>query len=464
MSQKISKFLILTLAFASFIFLPSFSSAQATSYYYNWYLDTDTTGTKGPFTSLELCEQDASAGVSSGAYQSTDPCYTAATPLGLSSGNLTPNSADVIATGLIPNTAYRISIYWKNNPTDQGYSRKDVSFTANNSGTETASFSSIPPSISYDARLYKVSTGQVLKTTTFTTKALQISVTLRDLTATSSELIAGGLFPYGTDSYLFTVLVTSPGTASNTQKQTVTPSNSNIATATFSDLIPGVSYTLIISHGNQDDLKEFDFTKAFHGICGSANGQSFQTAPTGDTNLCSVGISDSMTEDIASWTWTCKIKDSNDSSTSQYCSATKAGNPPPPTPPTPPSSGGKGFVGALVPCGISENKLNTNAVTGAQTGGGVTQPCGFYDLLTLVNNVVRFIIFNLALPIAAIMFAYAGFLLITAGGESGQMTKAKGIFSAVVMGLIFVAAAWLIVKLILVVLGYKSDWITWFGF
>ncbi len=102
------------------------------------------------------------------------------------------------------------------------------------------------------------------------------------------------------------------------------------------------------------------------------------------------------------------------------------------------------------------------------SGNGLTAPCptagcGFNDLFVLVKKVINFILFALAVPIAAIMFAYAGFELVTSGGESSKRTKAKEIFTNVALGLIFAAAAWLIVHTLLTILGYQSTWSTWFG-
>ncbi len=74
-----------------------------------------------------------------------------------------------------------------------------------------------------------------------------------------------------------------------------------------------------------------------------------------------------------------------------------------------------------------------------------------------------FFIKYIAIPIAAIMFTYAGFLLVTSGGNESGWSKAKEILWNVVLGLICVAGAWLIISLILTVLGRK-DWTTWFGF
>lgn len=100
-----------------------------------------------------------------------------------------------------------------------------------------------------------------------------------------------------------------------------------------------------------------------------------------------------------------------------------------------------GQDGGLVPCG----KAN-----GA--------PCDWNGLMALINGLISFILFDLAIPIAAIMFAYAGFLMVTAGGGEGK-TKAKAIFANTLIGLIFAVAAWLIVNTLLSILGYDGDWL-----
>ncbi|MDP2788918.1 MAG: hypothetical protein Q8O46_02605 [bacterium] len=88
-----------------------------------------------------------------------------------------------------------------------------------------------------------------------------------------------------------------------------------------------------------------------------------------------------------------------------------------------------------------------------------TTQCDFTKFMTLINNVVRFVFVYLAVPICAIMFAYAGFLLLTSGGSTEAMSRAKSIFSDAALGLIIAAAAFLIVKTILSILDYKGAWI-----
>lgn len=87
---------------------------------------------------------------------------------------------------------------------------------------------------------------------------------------------------------------------------------------------------------------------------------------------------------------------------------------------------------------------------------GTTTDCNFNAFITLINNVINFIFKGMAIPIAAVMFFYAGFLMVTSAGSSESKTKAKNIFSNAVIGLAIAAGAWIIIKTILTVLGYKG--------
>jgi len=102
----------------------------------------------------------------------------------------------------------------------------------------------------------------------------------------------------------------------------------------------------------------------------------------------------------------------------------------------------------LVPCTNTPDPV---------TGKIDASKCDFTQLMNLVNKVIHFILFDMVIPIAAIMFAYAGFLLVTAGGEAASArTKAKSIFTNALIGLVIAVAAWLIVKLILTTLGFST--------
>lgn len=103
-----------------------------------------------------------------------------------------------------------------------------------------------------------------------------------------------------------------------------------------------------------------------------------------------------------------------------------------------------------------------SSAAGANSSSGLvpcTNNCGFKDLMTLVNNVINFILYGMVIPIAAIMFAYAGFELVTSGGSTEKRGLAKKVFTNVVIGLIIAVASTIIVKLILSTLGFDASWI-----
>ncbi|MBL7045212.1 MAG: hypothetical protein ISR98_01290 [Parcubacteria group bacterium] len=95
--------------------------------------------------------------------------------------------------------------------------------------------------------------------------------------------------------------------------------------------------------------------------------------------------------------------------------------------------------------------LTPIAVTQAQIFDTIvpcTDSCGWNDIVQLGDNILSFLI-AFAVVIATIMFTYAGFLYLTAGGNPSRLSKAHSIFINVGIGFIFVLGAFLIVKLIL---------------
>lgn len=83
-----------------------------------------------------------------------------------------------------------------------------------------------------------------------------------------------------------------------------------------------------------------------------------------------------------------------------------------------------------------------------------TNSCDFDDFVTSTQNVINFLIFSVATPLAAIMFAYAGWLYLSARGNQTQLQRAHDIFWYVLWGLLVALCAWIIVKLII---GFLLD-------
>lgn len=93
-----------------------------------------------------------------------------------------------------------------------------------------------------------------------------------------------------------------------------------------------------------------------------------------------------------------------------------------------------------------------------QCGYGDTYDCGFNELLATIDRIIKFMLYVVVLPLAAIMFAWSGIKLIIAKsqGKQAALSEAKSLFGQVLLGIVFAMGAWVIVKFILVILGYTD--------
>lgn len=76
-----------------------------------------------------------------------------------------------------------------------------------------------------------------------------------------------------------------------------------------------------------------------------------------------------------------------------------------------------------------------------------TDDCGYNDLIALIRDIIDFII-KIAVIAAPILFAWAGFLYVTAAGNTGKIAKAHTIFKDVFIGFMIILVAWLVVNTI----------------
>jgi RNA polymerase subunit RPABC4/transcription elongation factor Spt4 len=88
------------------------------------------------------------------------------------------------------------------------------------------------------------------------------------------------------------------------------------------------------------------------------------------------------------------------------------------------------FGASLVPCGID-------------------RPCEFCDVVTLLSNVINFIILDVGAPLATIVLAWGGMILIVNGNNPGERARAKKMMVNVGIGFILVIFAWAIVSTVI---------------
>lgn len=126
------------------------------------------------------------------------------------------------------------------------------------------------------------------------------------------------------------------------------------------------------------------------------------------------------------------------------------------------------FLKGIVPCGNETVKADdpgarqtvrkvTVSVTGKEEKsqpfildktGTIKDPCDFEDLLEGANRLIDFAL-AVSVPLAMIVFAYAGFLYLTSAGSQSRMDKAKGLFKPVLIGFLWILTAWLVVSFII---------------
>lgn len=91
----------------------------------------------------------------------------------------------------------------------------------------------------------------------------------------------------------------------------------------------------------------------------------------------------------------------------------------------------------LIPC---ENKV---------VAGKVTDSCGFDDIMKLANNIVRFLMIDIVMPLIAIGFMYIGARLILYQNKKAEWDAAKGSFENLAIGFGYILGFYVLVKFVL---------------
>lgn len=73
--------------------------------------------------------------------------------------------------------------------------------------------------------------------------------------------------------------------------------------------------------------------------------------------------------------------------------------------------------------------------------------CKFQDLIDFGTRIIDFLI-RIGVPIAIILFSYAGFLYLTSGAKPAQRSQANSIFVSVFIGFVIMLSAWLLVNFV----------------
>jgi len=89
-------------------------------------------------------------------------------------------------------------------------------------------------------------------------------------------------------------------------------------------------------------------------------------------------------------------------------------------------------------------------VTLSQVGipceGTAADPCEFNDLVVLANNIIKFLMFTVAVPLAALGFMWAGAKLVLNQDKEGEWSKAKERFMDIAIGFGIMLGAYVLIK------------------
>ena len=75
--------------------------------------------------------------------------------------------------------------------------------------------------------------------------------------------------------------------------------------------------------------------------------------------------------------------------------------------------------------------------------------CGFSDVMKLANNIVKFLLYDVSIPLAAIGFMWAGANLILSQNKESAWSDAKGRFESIGIGFGIMLGSYVLIKVVL---------------
>jgi len=103
--------------------------------------------------------------------------------------------------------------------------------------------------------------------------------------------------------------------------------------------------------------------------------------------------------------------------------------------------------GPIVPCGYDAN--NNGQIDAAEK-------CAFCHIFVLLNNIINFILTCLTPIAAGLMMVMGGFYFLAAGPNPQQVSQAKSIITAAVIGIVIIFVAWVFLNTFLTMIGVEE--------
>jgi hypothetical protein len=86
------------------------------------------------------------------------------------------------------------------------------------------------------------------------------------------------------------------------------------------------------------------------------------------------------------------------------------------------------------------------AQVGIPCEGTAADPCEFNDLIVLANNIIKFLMFTVAVPLAALGFMWAGASLVLNQEKEKAWSEAKERFENIAIGFGIILGAYVLIK------------------
>ena len=111
--------------------------------------------------------------------------------------------------------------------------------------------------------------------------------------------------------------------------------------------------------------------------------------------------------------------------------------------------------------------LQAQAVPLVTCGLTPNDPCEFCDIFVMVNGILKFLLLpptGIVFIIATLLLTAGGVLFFFGGAKPEMLTRAKGIITSVVIGLVVIFTAWILINTIITKTGIvqSPDILRWY--
>lgn len=84
--------------------------------------------------------------------------------------------------------------------------------------------------------------------------------------------------------------------------------------------------------------------------------------------------------------------------------------------------------------------------------------CTISSFFTMLGNIYRFIVLDIATPLAIIALVVGAIFMMISAGNPNMMARGKQIITLAIIGLALVFGSYLIIDFIMQTIGYQANW------